>query len=82
MRSHETCRCNCSCTSQEEFNDYEANDPWVQQLIVNLEQLMAEFKVSYLSNISAMTSKIYEFCDLVLGFLSVSPPDSPLSCHL
>lgn len=32
-------------SSQEEFNDYEANDPWVQQLIVNLEQLMGEFKV-------------------------------------
>ncbi|KAF3832595.1 hypothetical protein F7725_026260 [Dissostichus mawsoni] len=30
---------------EEEFNDYEANDPWVQQLIVNLEQLMAEFKL-------------------------------------
>uniref|UniRef100_A0A4W3ILK2 Conserved oligomeric Golgi complex subunit 4 n=1 Tax=Callorhinchus milii TaxID=7868 RepID=A0A4W3ILK2_CALMI len=30
---------------EEEFNDYEANDPWVQQFIVNLEQLMAEFKV-------------------------------------
>lgn len=35
--------------SQEEFNDYEANDPWVQQLILNLEQLMAEFKVRSLS---------------------------------
>jgi hypothetical protein len=33
---------------QEEFNEYEANDPWVQQLIVNLEQLMAEFKVTIL----------------------------------
>lgn len=33
--------------SQEEFNDYEANDPWVQQLIINLEQLMTEFKVSF-----------------------------------
>jgi len=32
-------------TLQEEFNEYEANDPWVQQLIVNLEQVMAEFKV-------------------------------------
>ncbi|KAM9423696.1 conserved oligomeric Golgi complex subunit 4-like isoform 1-T1 [Salvelinus alpinus] len=31
---------------EEEFNEYEANDPWVQQLIVNLEQLMAEFKVT------------------------------------
>lgn len=31
---------------QEEFNDYEANDPWVQQLIINLEQLMGEFKVT------------------------------------
>lgn len=30
---------------QEEFSDYEANDPWVQQFIVNLEQQMAEFKV-------------------------------------
>lgn len=30
---------------QEEFNEYEANDPWVQQFVVNLEQLMAEFKV-------------------------------------
>ncbi|KAK2509668.1 hypothetical protein MC885_000662 [Smutsia gigantea] len=28
----------------EEFNDYEANDPWVQQFILNLEQQMAEFK--------------------------------------
>uniref|UniRef100_A0A8C8Z143 Conserved oligomeric Golgi complex subunit 4 n=1 Tax=Prolemur simus TaxID=1328070 RepID=A0A8C8Z143_PROSS len=31
---------------EEEFNDYEANDPWVQQFILNLEQLMAEFKAS------------------------------------
>lgn len=31
--------------AQEEFNDYEANDPWVQQFILNLEQQMAEFKV-------------------------------------
>lgn len=30
---------------QEEFSDYEANDPWVQQFIVNLEQQMTEFKV-------------------------------------
>ncbi|XP_075694366.1 conserved oligomeric Golgi complex subunit 4 isoform X2 [Rhinoderma darwinii] len=30
---------------EEEFNDYEANDPWVQQFIVNLEQLMSEFKL-------------------------------------
>ncbi|XP_034880701.1 conserved oligomeric Golgi complex subunit 4 isoform X6 [Mirounga angustirostris] len=31
---------------EEEFNDYEANDPWVQQFILNLEQQMAEFKAS------------------------------------
>lgn len=31
---------------EEEFGEYEANDPWVQQLIVQLEQLMSEFKVS------------------------------------
>ncbi|KAM9625627.1 conserved oligomeric Golgi complex subunit 4 isoform 2-T2 [Morphnus guianensis] len=29
---------------EEEFSDYEANDPWVQQFIVNLEQQMTEFK--------------------------------------
>lgn len=39
-------------TLQEEFNDYEANDPWVQQLIINLEQLMGEFKVSWLHHFS------------------------------
>lgn len=31
---------------EEEFGEYEANDPWVQQLIVQLEQLMSEFKTS------------------------------------
>ncbi|OXB54279.1 hypothetical protein ASZ78_002906 [Callipepla squamata] len=29
---------------EEEFSDYEANDPWVQQFIVHLEQQMSEFK--------------------------------------
>uniref|UniRef100_UPI00398E7DF9 conserved oligomeric Golgi complex subunit 4 isoform X2 n=1 Tax=Pristiophorus japonicus TaxID=55135 RepID=UPI00398E7DF9 len=48
---------------QEEFNDYEANDPWVQQFILNLEQLMAEFKVGlsqviYDNLTSLMTSLI------------------------
>ena len=38
------CVCVCGCF-QEEFNEYEANDPWVQQLIVSLEQVMLEFKV-------------------------------------
>lgn len=52
--------------SQEEFNDYEANDPWVQQLIVNLEQLMAEFKVSSLRDISALILNVYQFYIVVL----------------
>ncbi|XP_019361370.1 PREDICTED: conserved oligomeric Golgi complex subunit 4 isoform X2 [Gavialis gangeticus] len=48
---------------EEEFNDYEANDPWVQQFIVNLEQQMAEFKaglspVIYDSLTSLMTSLV------------------------
>uniref|UniRef100_A0A8C8VFP1 Conserved oligomeric Golgi complex subunit 4 n=1 Tax=Pelusios castaneus TaxID=367368 RepID=A0A8C8VFP1_9SAUR len=48
---------------EEEFNDYEANDPWVQQFIVNLEQQMAEFKaglspVIYDSLSSLLTSLI------------------------
>ncbi|XP_033898100.1 conserved oligomeric Golgi complex subunit 4 [Acipenser ruthenus] len=38
---------------EEEFNEYEANDPWVQQLILNLEQLMGEFK-------TALSSVIYD----------------------
>ncbi|XP_035399268.1 conserved oligomeric Golgi complex subunit 4 [Cygnus atratus] len=29
---------------EEEFSEYEANDPWVQQFIVHLEQQMTEFK--------------------------------------
>ncbi|KAE8609186.1 hypothetical protein XENTR_v10011735 [Xenopus tropicalis] len=40
---------------EEEFNDYEANDPWVQQFIVNLEQLMAEFKVLTILNAQFVT---------------------------
>ncbi|XP_028333391.1 conserved oligomeric Golgi complex subunit 4 isoform X2 [Physeter macrocephalus] len=50
-------------TLEEEFNDYEANDPWVQQFILNLEQQMAEFKASlspviYDSLTSLMTSLV------------------------
>ncbi|KAM5262947.1 conserved oligomeric Golgi complex subunit 4 isoform 2-T2 [Ctenodactylus gundi] len=48
---------------EEEFNDYEANDPWVQQFILNLEQQMSEFKASlspviYDSLTSLMTSLV------------------------
>ncbi|KAH0619404.1 hypothetical protein JD844_000016 [Phrynosoma platyrhinos] len=48
---------------EEEFNDYEANDPWVQQFILNLEQQMGEFRaglspVIYDSLTSLMTSLI------------------------
>ncbi|XP_057390791.1 conserved oligomeric Golgi complex subunit 4 isoform X2 [Balaenoptera acutorostrata] len=50
-------------TLEEEFNDYEANDPWVQQFILNLEQQMGEFKASlspviYDSLTSLMTSLV------------------------
>lgn len=30
---------------EDEFSMYEANDPFVQNFIMNLEQLLAEFKV-------------------------------------
>ncbi|XP_044289985.1 conserved oligomeric Golgi complex subunit 4 isoform X1 [Varanus komodoensis] len=48
---------------EEEFNNYEANDPWVQQFILNLEQQMVEFKgglspVIYDSLTNLMTSLI------------------------
>lgn len=71
-------RCDAYCpnfsrTSQEEFNDYEANDPWVQQLIVNLEQLMGEFKVSRLCIILASTSTCID--------LTVYFTDFFLLCH-
>lgn len=51
---------------QEEFNEYEANDPWVQQLIVNLEQLMAEFKVTLLLLSLRNTSPTLAFYKLFL----------------
>ncbi|XP_039618780.1 conserved oligomeric Golgi complex subunit 4 [Polypterus senegalus] len=38
---------------EEEFNEYEANDPWVQQFIVSLEQLTTEFK-------AGLSSVIYD----------------------
>lgn len=58
---------------QEEFNDYEANDPWVQQLVVNLEQLMTEFKVS--------NFKVAVFClqCLCVCNLYCLPPQAALS---
>ncbi|MBN3311009.1 COG4 protein, partial [Amia calva] len=47
---------------EEEFNEYEANDPWVQQFIVSLEQLMAEFKASLspiiYDNLSSLTTSL------------------------
>uniref|UniRef100_A0AAZ3QCC2 Conserved oligomeric Golgi complex subunit 4 n=1 Tax=Oncorhynchus tshawytscha TaxID=74940 RepID=A0AAZ3QCC2_ONCTS len=51
---------------EEEFNEYEANDPWVQQLIVNLEQLMAEFKVTILLLSLRNTSPTLSFYKLFL----------------
>lgn len=48
-----------SAALQEEFNDYEANDPWVQQLIINLEQLMGEFKVSCLRIVFSNHFNVY-----------------------
>uniref|UniRef100_A0A8C4GQ73 Conserved oligomeric Golgi complex subunit 4 n=1 Tax=Dicentrarchus labrax TaxID=13489 RepID=A0A8C4GQ73_DICLA len=60
---------------EEEFNDYEANDPWVQQLIVNLEQLMAEFKVSSLSPV------IYDtLTSLMTSLISIEMEKTVLKC--
>uniref|UniRef100_A0A671EWR1 Conserved oligomeric Golgi complex subunit 4 n=1 Tax=Rhinolophus ferrumequinum TaxID=59479 RepID=A0A671EWR1_RHIFE len=50
---------------EEEFNDYEANDPWVQQFILNLEQQMAEFK-------AALSPGIYDsLTSLMTSFVAV-----------
>ncbi|XP_038164534.1 conserved oligomeric Golgi complex subunit 4 [Cyprinodon tularosa] len=59
---------------EEEFNDYEANDPWVQQLIVNLEQLMAEFK-------AALSPVIYDtLTSLMTSLISVELEKTVLKC--
>ncbi|TNN87457.1 Conserved oligomeric Golgi complex subunit 4 [Liparis tanakae] len=59
---------------EEEFNDYEANDPWVQQLIVNLEQLMGEFK-------TAMSPIIYDtLTSLMTSLISIEMEKTVLKC--
>ncbi|XP_019742475.1 conserved oligomeric Golgi complex subunit 4 [Hippocampus comes] len=59
---------------EEEFNDYEANDPWVQQLIVNLEQLMAEFKTS-------LSPVIYDtLTSLMTSLISIEMEKTVLKC--
>uniref|UniRef100_A0A1A8S1L5 Conserved oligomeric Golgi complex subunit 4 n=1 Tax=Nothobranchius rachovii TaxID=451742 RepID=A0A1A8S1L5_9TELE len=59
---------------EEEFNDYEANDPWVQQLIVNVEQLMAEFKM-------ALSPVIYDtLTSLMTSLISVELEKTVLKC--
>lgn len=59
---------------EEEFNDYEANDPWVQQLIVNLEQLMSEFKM-------ALSPVIYDtLTSLMTSLISIEMEKTVLKC--
>ncbi|CAB1339385.1 unnamed protein product [Coregonus sp. 'balchen'] len=59
---------------QEEFNEYEANDPWVQQLIVNLQQLMAEFK-------AGLSSVIYDtLTSLMTSLVSMEMEKTVLKC--
>ncbi|CDQ99991.1 unnamed protein product, partial [Oncorhynchus mykiss] len=59
---------------EEEFNEYEANDPWVQQLIVNLEQLMAEFK-------AGLSSVIYDtLTSLMTSLVSMEMEKTVLKC--
>ncbi|XP_071381309.1 conserved oligomeric Golgi complex subunit 4 isoform X1 [Centroberyx affinis] len=59
---------------EEEFNEYEANDPWVQQLIVNLEQLMAEFKM-------ALSPVIYDtLTSLMTSLVSIEMEKTVLKC--
>lgn len=66
---------------QEEFNDYEANDPWVQQLIINLEQLMGEFKVSCLRIALSNHLNVYWFLSFIFSpcCLLARPPSLPSS---
>ncbi|XP_010878316.1 conserved oligomeric Golgi complex subunit 4 isoform X2 [Esox lucius] len=60
---------------EEEFNEYEANDPWVQQLIVNLEQLMAEFK-------TGLSPVIYDtLTSLMTSLVSMEMEKTVLKCN-
>ncbi|KAL4657066.1 conserved oligomeric Golgi complex subunit 4 [Arapaima gigas] len=59
---------------EEEFNEYEANDPWVQQFIVNLEQLMAEFK-------AGLSTVIYDqLTSLMTSLISLELEKTVLKC--
>ncbi|XP_068594461.1 conserved oligomeric Golgi complex subunit 4 [Brachionichthys hirsutus] len=59
---------------EEEFNDYEANDPWVQQLIVSLERLMAEFK-------AALSPVIYDtLTSLTTSLIAMEMEKTVLKC--
>eukprot|EP00063_Salmo_salar_P007592 XP_013982427.1 PREDICTED: LOW QUALITY PROTEIN: conserved oligomeric Golgi complex subunit 4-like [Salmo salar] len=59
---------------EEEFNEYESNVPWVQQLIVNLEQLMAEFK-------AGLSSVIYDtLTSLMTSLVSMEMEKTVLKC--
>ncbi|CAL8243235.1 unnamed protein product [Lota lota] len=59
---------------EEEFNEYEANDPWVQQLIVNLEQVMVEFK-------TGLTSASYDtLTSLMTSLVAIEMEKTVLKC--
>ncbi|KPP74016.1 conserved oligomeric Golgi complex subunit 4-like [Scleropages formosus] len=59
---------------EEEFNEYEANDPWVQQFIMNLEQLMAEFK-------AGLSPVIYDqLTSLMTSLISLEMEKTVLKC--
>lgn len=59
---------------EEEFAEFEANDPWVQQLIVQLEQLMAEFKAS-------LSSSIFDtLTGLMMNFITLEMEKIVLKC--
>ncbi|KAM9826062.1 conserved oligomeric Golgi complex subunit 4 isoform 1-T1 [Syngnathus typhle] len=59
---------------EDEFNDYEANDPWVQQLIINLETLMAEFKTT-------LSPAIYDtLTSLMTSLISIEMEKTVLKC--
>ena len=57
MTVFETSQCTVGCTHvivfelQEDFSNYEANDPWVQNVICNLDSLLVSFKVRCFQNL-------------------------------
>ena len=66
---------------EEQFSDYTANDPWVQQTIVNLDNLMQSFKsgltaANFDSLVMIVASEVTVHCEDILDFNDLEPTNT------